>query len=151
MARGSADTRATYCFESVICKVGIFWREEATLATLSATTRSGIVRVKYILTFVFGYMVSVFAHVGIAVVSNENHGSFGSIDTATDAAIGELIAGSKPRGLARSKDGKSIYVSEQTKRQLLVIELASRKVVHTIALGESPEASHTSVVGRYRH
>jgi len=48
-----------------------------------------------------------------AYVPNEKSGTLSVIDTETDSVVAEIKAGDKPRGLAVSKDGKTLYVSDQ--------------------------------------
>lgn len=85
----------------------------------------------------------------IAYVPNEKTGTLSLIDTARDAVIGEIRAGSKPRGLAASRDGKRLYVSDQPANALLVVDLEKRTVVASIDLGESPEGVSLSPDGRW--
>ncbi len=73
-----------------------------------------------------------------AYLPNEKSGILSVIDCATDAVVATIKAGDKPRGLALSKDGKTLYVSDQAHNALLVIDLVQRAVVDTIVLDESP-------------
>ena len=50
-----------------------------------------------------------------------------------------FATGGKPRGIAVSPDGKTVYVSEQTANALLVVDAADGKVRARLPLGESPE------------
>ena len=45
-----------------------------------------------------------------AYVPNEKSGTISVIDTDSDAVVAEVKAGDKPRGLAASRDGKTLYV-----------------------------------------
>ena len=53
-----------------------------------------------------------------AYVANEESGTVSVIDTATDKVVRDIPAGKKPRGMALSKDGKHLYVSDQPKNVL---------------------------------
>lgn len=64
-----------------------------------------------------------------AYVPNEKSGTISIIDCAVDKVIAVMPAGTKPRGLAVSPDGKTLYVSDQPANALLIIDLASRMVV----------------------
>ena len=61
----------------------------------------------------------------LAYVSNEKSGTISIIDTATDQVLGEIRAGSKPRGAAVSADGRQLYVSDQPANALLLVDLAT--------------------------
>ena len=43
-----------------------------------------------------------------AYVPNEKSGTISVIDTENDSVVAEIKAGDKPRGLAASKDGKTL-------------------------------------------
>lgn len=85
----------------------------------------------------------------IAYVANEKSGTLTLIDTARDEVIGEIRAGSKPRGMAASRDGRRLYVSDQPANVLLVVDLEKRSVVSKVELGESPEGVSLSPDGRW--
>ena len=74
-----------------------------------------------------------------AYVPNEESGTISVIDTATDTVVKEIKAGDKPRGLAASRDGKKLYVSDQPHNSLVVIDLGKLEPVSSVFLGESPE------------
>ena len=76
-----------------------------------------------------------------AYVPNEKSGTISIIDCATDKVIDTIPAGSKPRGLAVTPDGKTLYVSDQPANALQVIDLRSRKITGAIALGERANGS----------
>ena len=84
-----------------------------------------------------------------AFVPNEKSGTVSIIDTTKDAVVGEIKAGEKPRGIAVSPDGKTLYVSDQPARALLVIDVAKKAVVEKIQLGESPEGVGISADGKW--
>ena len=50
----------------------------------------------------------------MAYVPNEKSGTVSVIDTATDTVVAEIKAGSKPRGLAVSADGKRLTMNGNT-------------------------------------
>ena len=74
-----------------------------------------------------------------AYVPNEKSGTLSVIDTENDTVVAEIKAGDKPRGLAVSLDGKTLYVSDQPHNALLKINLEDRSILGSIDLGESPE------------
>ena len=84
-----------------------------------------------------------------AYVANEKSGTLSILDTDRDVVIGEIRAGTKPRGMALTHDGKRLYVSDQPANALVVIDLAARAVEGKIDLGESPEGVSLSPDGRW--
>lgn len=84
-----------------------------------------------------------------AYVANEKSGTLSVIDTDRDEVIGEIRAGTKPRGMAATRDGRRIYVSDQPANALLVVDLDARAVMAKIDLGESPEGVSLSPDGRW--
>ena len=58
-----------------------------------------------------------------AYVPNEKSGTVSVINTETDQVIQEIKVGSKPRGLAISKYGKTLYVSDQPSHKLFKVDL----------------------------
>jgi DNA-binding beta-propeller fold protein YncE len=62
-----------------------------------------------------------------AYVANEKSGTLSIVDTER--------AGGKPRGMALSRDGRLLYVSDQTANALLVVDLQERSVRSKIDLG----------------
>ena len=85
----------------------------------------------------------------IAYVSNEKSGSVSLIDVAADKVVGELRAGSKPRGIALSPDGARLYLSDRAANALIVVDLGRREVERQIPLGQSPEGIGLSRDGRW--
>ena len=75
----------------------------------------------------------------LAYVPNEGSATISVIDTFTDQVIAELPGGSKPRGLAVGADRRWLYVSDQPNNRLQLVDLKTRALGSTIALGESPE------------
>jgi YVTN family beta-propeller protein len=82
-------------------------------------------------------------------VANEKSGSVSILDTARDEVIAEIRTGTKPRGMAASRDGKMLYVSDQAANALLVVDVAKRAVASKIDLGESPEGVYISADGKW--
>ena len=62
-----------------------------------------------------------------AYVPNEGSGTISVVDTESDKLVGEIKAGSKPRGTAATRDGKRLYVSDQPNNRPIVIDLEARK------------------------
>ena len=85
----------------------------------------------------------------VAYVANEKSGTLSLIDTERDEVIGEVRAGSKPRGMAPNRAGTLLYVSDQPANALLVMDLKARAVASKIDLGESPEGVSLSPDGRW--
>ena len=56
-----------------------------------------------------------------AYVPNEKSGTISVIDTENDTVVAEIKAGDKPRGLAASIDGKTLYVSDQPNNALVKV------------------------------
>ncbi len=84
-----------------------------------------------------------------AYVPNEKSGTLSIIDTADDTVVAEIKSGDKPRGLAVSKDGKTLYVSDQPNNVLVKIDLEQRTAIGTVELGESPEGVSMSPDGKW--
>ena len=104
----------------------------------------------YFAAFFAGFAVSAVSFAGpIAYVPNERSGTLSLIDTDTDAVVGEIRTGGKPRGIVVSADGKRLYVSDQSTNALLVVDIAARAVSSRVELGESPEGVGISADGRW--
>ena len=82
-----------------------------------------------------------------AYATNEGAGTISVIDVATDEVISTIETGGKPRGLAVCKNSKKLYVTEQTKAQLWVIDPVKGVIEQRVPLGESPEAVYCSPNG----
>jgi YVTN family beta-propeller protein len=95
----------------------------------------------------FGAMAFGAVPAPFAYVPNEESGTISVIDTSTDMVVKEIKAGDKPRGMAASKDGKKLYVSDQPHNSLVVIDLERLAPVGSILLGESPEGVSISPEG----
>src|SRR5690349_620942 len=92
------------------------------------------------------FMSAAFA-APFAYVPNEGSGTVSVIDVASDAVVGEIPSGQKPRGIAANRDGSRLFVSDQPANALLVIDTAKRAIASRIALGESPEGVSISPDG----
>ena len=57
-----------------------------------------------------------------AYATNEGAGTISVIDIATDTVVSTIDTGGKPRGLTVCKGSNKLYVTEQTKAQLWVID-----------------------------
>src|SRR5258706_12886678 len=84
-----------------------------------------------------------------AYVPNEGSATISVIDTATDLVVDTLRIGSKPRGIAVSRDGERLFVSDQSAKSLVVVDIAAPSNVAKIPLGDSPEAIYLSSDGRW--
>ena len=84
-----------------------------------------------------------------AYVPNEKSGTISVIDTENDTVVAEIKAGDKPRGLAASIDGKTLYVSDQPNNALVKVDLEQRVSAGLIELGESPEGVSISPDGKW--
>ncbi|MEA3154099.1 MAG: hypothetical protein QOK44_1688, partial [Betaproteobacteria bacterium] len=77
-----------------------------------------------------------------AYVPNEGSGTISIIDTATDATVGEIKTGGRPRGIAASPT--LLYFSDLPSSALKVVDLKNRAVTAQVALGKSPEGVYLS-------
>ena len=67
-----------------------------------------------------------------AYVPNEGSGTISIIDTQTDEVVDEINIGGKPRGIAISPDGNTLYVSEQKGEHVDVIDTKNKKFIEVI-------------------
>lgn len=84
-----------------------------------------------------------------AYATNEGAGTISVIDIATDTVVSTIDTGGKPRGLTVCKGSKKLYVTEQTKAQLWVIDPVKGVIEQRVSLGESPEAVYCSPNGEW--
>jgi YVTN family beta-propeller protein len=70
------------------------------------------------------------------------------VDVATGKLTGKLQAGSDPEEFDLSRDGKSIYISNEDVRTASVIDIATAKVTHIIPVGQEPEGVTTTPDGK---
>ena len=86
-----------------------------------------------------------------AYVSAENGGTVSYVDARADTVAGAVVVGNgttKPTGLALSPDEKTLYLANGRSNDVAVIDVASRSVVATIAVGERPWGIALSGDGR---
>jgi YVTN family beta-propeller protein len=65
--------------------------------------------------------------------------AIGVVDVATKKLRGKISAGSDPEEFSLSKDGTKLYVSNEDVKTASVIDVASGKVEHIVAVGQEPE------------
>ncbi len=70
------------------------------------------------------------------------------IDVAAGTLSGKLQAGSDPEEFDLSRDGKSIYISNEDVRTASVLDIATAKVAHIIPVGQEPEGVTTTPDGK---
>jgi YVTN family beta-propeller protein len=70
------------------------------------------------------------------------------VDVGAGKLTGKLPAGSDPEEFDLSRDGKSIYISNEDVRTASVIDIAAAKVTHIIPVGQEPEGVTTTPDGR---
>jgi len=75
----------------------------------------------------------------LAYVSNQN-GDIGVIDLATLTTTASVSAyGKEPRGIGITADGKLLVVANRDGGRLAVIDRASGRLLHHVAVGDNPE------------
>ena len=67
-----------------------------------------------------------------AYVPNEKSGTLSVIDTENDTVVSEIKAGDKPRGLAASIDGKTLYVSDQPNKRRGAAQAGARRRLRAV-------------------
>jgi YVTN family beta-propeller protein len=60
------------------------------------------------------------------------------VDTATNAVVGSVEAGTRPWGIAISGDGRSLYTANGPSDDMSIIDVASRGVTRRIPVGRGP-------------
>ncbi|HEY0335831.1 MAG TPA: cytochrome D1 domain-containing protein, partial [Burkholderiales bacterium] len=111
---------------------------------VSFQTKSG-----FTCAVVLSVLLSGFAPVAaepFAYVPNEGSGTISIIDTATDAVVGEINTGGRPRGIASGST--TLYFSDLPSGALKVVDLKNRAVTAQVALGKSPEGVYVSRDGK---
>ena len=75
-----------------------------------------------------------------AFITNENDATLSVIDTAKMDVVGTIPTGegTKPMGMALTKDGSKLYVSTGRGKSVLLIEPATSKVVASFEVGQRP-------------
>jgi len=71
----------------------------------------------------------------------------GVIDAASLKLVDVLPAGKDPEGLALSREGAKLYISDEDGNAAAVVDIASKKLLKTIPTGEEPEGVATSPDG----
>ena len=70
------------------------------------------------------------------------------VDVAAGKVSGKLQAGSDPEEFALSRDGRSIYISNEDVKTASVIDIETAKVTHIIPVSQEPEGVTTTPDGR---
>jgi YVTN family beta-propeller protein len=70
------------------------------------------------------------------------------VDVAAGKLTGKLSAGSDPEEFALSRDGRSIYISNEDVKTASVIDIGTAKVAHIIPVGQEPEGVTTTPDGK---
>ncbi len=84
----------------------------------------------------------------VALVSSEKDNALAIVDIKTQAVIGTIATCKRPRHMLRTPDGKQLMVSCGDSGQADVIDLATRKSVRKMDLGEDPEIFDLSLDGK---
>jgi YVTN family beta-propeller protein len=84
-----------------------------------------------------------------AYVVNENDGTLGVIDTATDTVSATVAVGSVPLEVAVSPDGAHAYVTDAGSNTLSVVDTATDAVSASIPVGANPAAVAVSPDGTH--
>lgn len=82
------------------------------------------------------------------LVAQRGADSVGFVDRQRGVLEDALWVGDEPSGLALSPDAKTLYVSLATQRQVVVVDIAARRVLDRIAVGFDPRALALSRDGR---
>jgi YVTN family beta-propeller protein len=72
----------------------------------------------------------------------------GVLDVATQKLHAKLNAGSDPEEFALSRDGRSLYISNEDTKTASVIDIASGKLQHIVPVGQEPEGVTTTPDGK---
>ncbi len=70
------------------------------------------------------------------------------VDVATGKQTGKLQAGSDPEEFALSRDGRSIYISNEDVKTASVIDIKTAKVTHIVPVSQEPEGVTTTPGGK---
>lgn len=70
------------------------------------------------------------------------------LDVASGKLTGKLQAGSDPEEFTLSRDGKSIYISNEDVKTASVIDIKAAKVTHIIPVSQEPEGVATTPDGK---
>ena len=61
------------------------------------------------------------------------------VDRAKREVVGRIKTGDFPVGMAMTKDGARLYVTNLNGGDVAVVDLPNRKVIHRFAVGGQPE------------
>ena len=84
----------------------------------------------------------------IVAIADEAANTVHLIDGASGAKEGELQTGRRPRGMARSPDGRTLYVAASNANRIEAWDIASRRLLRSYASGSDPERFAVSPDGR---
>jgi len=85
---------------------------------------------------------------GVAWVSSEKDNALALVDLKTQAVTGTVATCKRPRHMQIAPDGKHLLVACGDSGQADLIDLASRKSVRKLALGDDPEIFDVSATAR---
>ena len=88
------------------------------------------------------------AHAQTAYVSSEKDHAIAIVDLKAQAVTGTIATCKRPRHMQRSPDGKLLMVACGDSQQADLIDLATRKSVRRIGLGDDPEIFDITPDGR---
>jgi len=74
----------------------------------------------------------------VAAGTGEQHDKVAVIDTLTDVVAATIPVGSLPQGVALSRDGSRVFVSNYLSNNVSVIDTATNKVIFTVGNGTYP-------------
>jgi len=60
------------------------------------------------------------------------------LDTVSRRVVARIPVGQGPHGIAFTADGKHVYVTNSDSNDVSVIDIATHKVIETIAVGKAP-------------
>lgn len=84
----------------------------------------------------------------IVFISDEAANVVHVIDGATGAIEGELKTGARPRGMARSYDGRTLYVAASNANRIEAWDIGARRLARSYASGSDPERFVVSPDGK---
>src|SRR3954449_2630267 len=95
---------------------------------------------RYVLGGLIGWIAAAApASAFIAYVSNEKSNTVTVIDTDKWVVTKTIKVGQRPRGIEFSRDGKSVLVAVGDDDKIEVIDVATHRVVDSLASGPDPE------------
>lgn len=103
------------------------------LVAIDATT------LQILRTYDLGFTPGMAAVVGLEVwVTDEDNGKVAFYMTGSTMKMGEVATGAGAHGIAFSNDGRTAYVTNQMADSVSVIDVANRKVLKNIVVGNKP-------------